>query len=104
MKRSILYQSILVLTAVSMIGTAVKVQSLTVNDPATAQQSPPKPAPSHEDKADRGEAIFMANCARCHNPPSSIPPRITGTIVMHMRVRARLSQADQRALLHYLAP
>jgi len=33
-----------------------------------------------------------------------MPQRITGTVVMHMRVRARLSRADEQALLRFLAP
>ncbi|MBT9332367.1 hypothetical protein [Paracidobacterium acidisoli] len=52
----------------------------------------------------RGERVFMNNCSRCHKPPMTIPPQITGTIVMHMRTRARLSSKDQQDLLRYLAP
>lgn len=51
-----------------------------------------------------GEKIFAANCARCHQAPMALPPRITGTILMHMRVRARLSASDERQILRYLAP
>jgi cytochrome c5 len=51
-----------------------------------------------------GERVFMNNCSRCHKPPMTIPPQITGTIVMHMRTRARLSRKDEQALLRYLAP
>lgn len=51
-----------------------------------------------------GERVFMDNCSRCHVPPMSISPRITGTVIMHMRVRARLSRQDQQLLLKYLAP
>ena len=51
-----------------------------------------------------GEQIFMENCSRCHRPPMAISPRITGTIVMHMRIRAKLSREDEQALLRYLAP
>jgi hypothetical protein len=51
-----------------------------------------------------GEQVFMDNCSRCHKPPMTISPRITGTIVMHMRVRAKLSRQDEQALLRYLAP
>ena len=51
-----------------------------------------------------GEQVFMQNCSRCHKPPMTISPRTTGTIVMHMRVRARLSREDEQALLRYLAP
>ena len=34
----------------------------------------------------------------------SISPRTTGTILMHMRTRARLSRADEQALLKFMAP
>lgn len=51
-----------------------------------------------------GEQVFMANCSRCHVPPMSLSPRITGTVIMHMRVRARLSREDELLLLKYLAP
>jgi hypothetical protein len=54
--------------------------------------------------ADEGEKIFSTNCARCHMPPMSLPPRITGTVIMHMRERARLSRHDEELLLRYLAP
>jgi len=51
-----------------------------------------------------GEEVFQANCARCHMPPMSIPQRATGTIIMHMRMRARLSRQDEQLLLKYMAP
>jgi cytochrome c5 len=54
--------------------------------------------------ADPGEKIFAANCARCHTPPMTLNPRVTGTILMHMRTRARLSRKDEKLLLQYLAP
>ena len=53
---------------------------------------------------DRGERAYNANCSRCHYAPETLNPRITGTIVRHMRVRANLSAADERAILHYLNP
>jgi cytochrome c5 len=53
---------------------------------------------------DEGERVFTTHCRRCHTPPMSLPPRITGTIIMHMRERARLSRGDEQLLLRYLAP
>jgi cytochrome c5 len=61
-------------------------------------QIPSKPA------SQRGEIVFMQNCSRCHKPPMTISPRVTGTVIMHMRVRAKLSRKDEQALLNYLAP
>ena len=54
--------------------------------------------------AKTGEQVFATNCSRCHAAPMSLSPRITGTVVMHMRVRARLSQHDEQLLLKFLAP
>ena len=54
--------------------------------------------------AKTGEQVFTTNCSRCHAAPMSLSPRITGTVIMHMRVRARLSQQDEQLLLKYLAP
>jgi|SRR6185312_14285568 len=51
-----------------------------------------------------GEVKFQQNCSRCHNAPQELSPRISGTVVQHMRVRASLSEADARAILQYLAP
>lgn len=51
-----------------------------------------------------GEQVFMANCSRCHMPPMSIPPQATGTVIMHMRTRARLSREDEKLLLKFMAP
>jgi mono/diheme cytochrome c family protein len=53
---------------------------------------------------DPGERKFQANCSRCHTAPEQLSPRITGTIVRHMRVRASLSAEDARDILRYLAP
>lgn len=51
-----------------------------------------------------GERVFVQNCARCHTPPEGFSPRISGTIVLHMRVRANLSARDEQELLRYFNP
>ena len=53
---------------------------------------------------DIGERKFQQNCSRCHTTPEQLSPRITGTIVMHMRVRASLSDEDAKDILRYLSP
>jgi mono/diheme cytochrome c family protein len=71
----------------------------------TTDQAPAIPGPpSHENNQRTGEQIFMENCSRCHRPPMTMSQRATGTIVMHMRVRAKLSREDEKSLLRYLAP
>lgn len=77
---------------------------------AISQTKPDPPArgPQHADKqasgisSDRGEKVFTHNCARCHNPPEGFPPSVSGTVALHMRVRANLSEADYKSLLKYL--
>jgi cytochrome c5 len=75
---------------------------------AVGQSAPAAAGPAHTQNkapsATPGEKIFAANCARCHTPPMTLNPRVTGTVVEHMRVRARLSRKDQQLLLNYLAP
>jgi hypothetical protein len=51
-----------------------------------------------------GQRVFVQNCSRCHTAPSGFSPHISGTVVMHMRVRASLSEADAQALLRFLNP
>ncbi|MBB5059673.1 cytochrome c5 [Granulicella aggregans] len=74
----------------------------------TAKSSAPNSAPPSTQKSaspdDQGERAFRANCSRCHYAPDTLNPRITGTVIRHMRVRANLSAADERAILHYLNP
>jgi mono/diheme cytochrome c family protein len=60
-----------------------------------------KPAVAQEDE---GQRIFEQNCSRCHNAPEGFSPRISGTIVRHMRMRASLSKHDEDALLHFFNP
>jgi cytochrome c5 len=53
---------------------------------------------------DDGQRVFEQNCSRCHNTPDGFSPRITGTVLRHMRVRASLSQHDEQELLRFMNP
>jgi cytochrome c5 len=53
---------------------------------------------------DRGQEAFEQNCARCHNAPEGFSSSISGTVALHMRVRAGLSDADYKALRRFLNP
>src|SRR6185437_12038429 len=55
-------------------------------------------------QATRGQQVFEQNCSRCHNAPQNIPPQISATVIRHMRVRASLSAADEKALLRFMNP
>ncbi len=51
-----------------------------------------------------GQQVFEQNCSRCHTAPQGFSPRISGTVVRHMRVRAGLSAEDEKALLRFFNP
>jgi mono/diheme cytochrome c family protein len=51
----------------------------------------------------QGEKRFRANCGRCHVAPPKFAPRMTATIVRHMRVRAALTEEDARLILRYMS-
>jgi len=50
----------------------------------------------------QGEQRFRANCGRCHAAPQKFPPRMIGTILRHMRVRATITDEDRRLILFYM--
>jgi mono/diheme cytochrome c family protein len=84
--------------------------------PALAQSAPqantraPQTSKSHsttqtsQQHVGEGSRIFQQNCSRCHNTPEGFSPRISGTILQHMRVRASLSKHDEDELLRFLNP
>ena len=58
--------------------------------------APKQPAKAESTAADKeGERKFQQNCSRCHNAPQDLSPRATGTVLLHMRVRASLSADDE---------
>jgi cytochrome c5 len=95
---------VLLLSSISVVAAAAKSSANAAN---SAQPAPAAQQAAPGDRlatVDAGERVFKTNCARCHNPPMSLSPRIAGSVVMHMRVRARLSRRDEDLLLKYLAP
>jgi cytochrome c5 len=69
-----------------------------------AQQSDQKETHSKPSEQSEGERLFEVNCGRCHRPPDQISPKVAGSVLRHMRVRANLSQEDEQKILKYLAP
>ncbi|WP_263352445.1 hypothetical protein [Acidicapsa acidisoli] len=53
---------------------------------------------------EEGQRVFEQNYSRCHTAPEGFSPRISGTIVRHMRVRANLSREDEQKLLKFFNP
>jgi cytochrome c5 len=92
---------ILTIAVLSVLGTLMAQSA-----PSTAHHGDTvrKDHPSATATASRGERVFQQNCSRCHNAPQSLPPQISGTVLRHMRVRASLSAADEKALLQFMNP
>jgi|ERR1700722_17343026 cytochrome c5 len=70
--------------------------------PTSSQQA--KGSAVHNATQRDGQLVFEQNCSRCHNAPQGFSPRISGTVVRHMRVRAGLSAEDEKALLRFFNP
>jgi len=51
-----------------------------------------------------GTKIFEQQCSRCHEAPEGFSPRISGTVVAHMRLRASLSKHDEEVLMKFFNP
>jgi hypothetical protein len=49
------------------------------------------------------DGAYKNNCMRCHSAVRRYSPRMTATIVTHMRVRANMTAEETRAILQYLA-
>jgi cytochrome c5 len=66
--------------------------------------APPQKTTAKKNESAEGEKRFKANCGRCHHPPEDISPREARTVLRQMRVRAMLSDEDERLILKFLAP
>jgi len=92
---------ILLLAGTLSVGVGLAVGQ-TKSDSEQEQKKADKATPATS--PNRGAKVFEQNCARCHNSPEGLPPSASGTIAMHMRVRANLSDADYKALRQFLNP
>lgn len=93
-----LTQGLLLLAATAAVG-----QTKSSPPPQQLQSKTPLKA-VHTINPDRGQEVFNQNCSRCHNAPEGFSQSVSGTIAMHMRMRASLSEADYKALLRFLNP
>ncbi|MEI9979827.1 MAG: cytochrome c [Edaphobacter sp.] len=84
---------------------AVQAQTTPAQQPSAHTTSKPQSGAQQAGQSSNdGERIFAQNCSRCHNAPEGFSPRISGTVVRHMRVRAQLSQRDAEELLRFFNP
>jgi cytochrome c5 len=93
------------LALIALSGTPLLPLMVQDHPPATpAGKKPAVAQASQQPEEDEGQRLFEQNCSRCHNAPEGFSPRISGTIVRHMRMRASLSKHDEDALLHFFNP
>ena len=64
--------------------------------PVFAAENPKKTAVDPDD-------AYKNNCMRCHSAVREYSPRMTATIVTHMRVRANMTAEETQAILQYLS-
>jgi cytochrome c5 len=81
-----------------------KAQPTSASQTAARSSGKQTAAPQGSVHGDDGQRLFEQNCSRCHTAPDGFSPRISGTVVRHMRVRASLSQHDEQELLRFLNP
>jgi len=91
---------VLVLASVSALALGSQQSSA----PVTAPTKPVAPANHAVQHQDDGQRVFQQHCSRCHTAPDGFSPRISGTIVRHMRVRASLSGQEEEELLRFFNP
>jgi cytochrome c5 len=87
-----------ILAIATLTSAVVLAQTPATPAPPTPAKQPAKVNAAPPD----GGKKFDANCGRCHSNPENLNPRITGTILRHMRVRANLSGQDAQDILRYL--
>jgi cytochrome c5 len=88
---------IILLAAIPLVSQTEK------SSPAQTTSGQKPPAKGASTDLD-GDQVFQQQCMRCHDTPPSFSPRIAGTVVRHMRVRAGISEQEEQALLRFLNP
>ena len=92
-------------SAAATLSTLILASSLFAGSPSAKRAAESTAAVrSSDDDGQRieGEKRFHANCGRCHAAPQKFPPRMMGTVLRHMRVRATITDEDQRLILLYM--
>ena len=99
--KRLIYASVGALLLISCLALLLS-GSLTLAQSPNPQKE--KKSATHGSQPSAGQIKFEQNCSRCHNAPQGFSPRISGTVVRHMRVRASLSKKDAEDILHFLNP
>ena len=78
---------------------------LQASQPPKATRTMKQPAGNAaKSDSESGDQVFHRNCSRCHKAPEGLPPSVSGTVALHMRIRAGLSEQEYRKLLAFLNP
>ena len=91
--------------ALAALGPLVLASSLIAGSPAARKEASAAAVVNSADADSmrvEGEKRFHANCGRCHAAPQKFPPRMMGTVLRHMRVRATITEDDRRLILFYM--
>lgn len=96
--------SMLLLSTFAMPLLSLQAQTSSTTPTVTPASQKPKTSSHRSTYGSEGERIFAENCSRCHTAPDGFSPHISGTVVLHMRVRASLSRHDEQELLRFFNP
>jgi cytochrome c5 len=95
----------MILTCLLLPGVyAVAISASTQSGQTATQNRKTQAAMPATSGATEGEKRFHENCGRCHNPPEDLSPREAKAVIRQMRVRAMLSEEDEKLILQYIAP
>jgi cytochrome c5 len=93
-------------SAAATLSTLILASSMFAGSPSSKKEAENGAPVVHSSDSDtmriEGEKRFHANCGRCHAAPQKFPPRMMGTVLRHMRVRATITSEDQRLILFYM--
>ena len=95
---------ILLIGALSVPLLSLQGQTAPTTSAASQASQKPKTSSRKSSNGSEGERIYEQNCSRCHAAPDGFSPHISGTVVLHMRVRASLSQHDEQELMRFFNP
>jgi cytochrome c1 len=91
------------------MATAALLASVVATGCSTAKTTSASPsnataAPAEGVSAQRGAQLWADNCVRCHNvrSPSSYSDAHWEVVMLHMRVRANLTEDEQKEILDFL--
>jgi cytochrome c5 len=94
---------IVALATLGYAGARANAQSASGAGASTSKKAAAEASPQQDESAE-GEKRFQTHCARCHVAPEDLNPRVVKAVVRQMRVRALLTDEDERLIVKYLAP